>query len=151
MNTFILVVYLMSLLVNSFLHVSCLLTILMISSVFSVFDVVFNPFLSFTEVPLLLIVTIVCFTDHDDSSDIHTTCLACCVCRMFPVIGSASLFVGTRCTCKAVLESISCLWKSFYKSGQNLSVDWWSDHVNGDGSILLSTAQTELIVNQLIM
>ena len=48
------------------------------------------------------------------------------------------------------LESISCLWKSFNKSGQNLSVDW-SDHVNGDGSILFSTAQTELIENQLIM
>ena len=48
------------------------------------------------------------------------------------------------------LESISCLWKSFCKSGQNLSVDW-SDHMNGDGSILLSTAQTELIENQLIM
>ena len=35
-------------------------------------------------------------------------------------------------------------------SGQNLSVDW-SDHVNGDGSILLSTAQTELIENQLFV
>ena len=45
------------------------------------------------------------------------------------------------------LESISCLWKSFCKSGQNLSVDW-SDHVNDDGSILLNTAPTELIENQ---
>ena len=27
----------------------------------------------------------------------------------------------------------------------------WSDHVNDDGSILLSTVQTELIENQLIM
>ena len=42
------------------------------------------------------------------------------------------------------LEGISCLWKSFCKSGQNLSVDW-SDHVNGDGSILFSTVQTEFI------
>ena len=47
------------------------------------------------------------------------------------------------------LECVSCLWKSFNKSGQNLSVDW-SDHVNGDGSILFSTVQTELIENQLI-
>ena len=47
------------------------------------------------------------------------------------------------------LEGIFCLWKSFCKSGQNLSVDW-SDHVNGDGSILFSTVQTELIENQLI-
>ena len=35
-----------------------------------------------------------------------------------------------------------------YKSGQNLSVDL-SDYVNDDGSILLSTVQTELIENQL--
>ena len=48
------------------------------------------------------------------------------------------------------LEGISCLWKSFYKSGQNLSVDW-SDHVNGDGTILFSNAQTELIENQLFV
>ena len=47
------------------------------------------------------------------------------------------------------LEGVSCLWKSFYKSGQNLSVKL-SDNVN-DGSILLSTVQTELIENQLIM
>ena len=47
------------------------------------------------------------------------------------------------------LEGISCLWKSFCKSGQNLSVDW-SDHLNGDGSILFSIVQTELIENQLI-
>ena len=36
----------------------------------------------------------------------------------------------------------------FYKSGQNLSVDL-SDYVNDDGSILLSTVQTEFIENQL--
>ena len=48
------------------------------------------------------------------------------------------------------LEGLSCLWKSLYKSGQNLSVDL-SDSVNDDGSILLSTVQTELIENQLIM
>ena len=46
------------------------------------------------------------------------------------------------------LEGISCLWKSLYKSGQNLSVDL-SDYVNDDGSILLSIVQTELIENQL--
>ena len=48
------------------------------------------------------------------------------------------------------LESISCLWKSFYKSGQNQSV-YWSDNVNGDGSILLGTAQTKMIENQLFV
>ena len=36
------------------------------------------------------------------------------------------------------LEGISCLWKSFYKSGQDLSVSL-SDYVNDAGSILLST------------
>ena len=48
------------------------------------------------------------------------------------------------------LEGISGLWKSLYKSGQNLSVDC-CDHVNDDGSILFSTAQTELIKNQFIV
>ena len=43
---------------------------------------------------------------------------------------------------------VSCLWKSFYKIGQNLSVKL-SDFVNDDGSIVLSTVQTELIGNQL--
>ena len=36
------------------------------------------------------------------------------------------------------LEDISCLWKSFYKSGQKVSVVL-SDHVNDDGSIFRST------------
>ena len=44
----------------------------------------------------------------------------------------------------------SCLWKSFYKSGQNLAVNL-SDNVNDVGSILFSTVQTELIENQLSM
>ena len=48
------------------------------------------------------------------------------------------------------LEGISCLWKSLYKSGQNLSVIL-SDYVTDDGSILLGTVQTELIENQLNM
>ena len=50
---------------------------------------------------------------------------------------------------KCGLEGISRLWKCFCKSGRNLSVDW-SDHVNGDGSILFSTVQTELIESQLV-
>ena len=48
------------------------------------------------------------------------------------------------------LEGISCLWKSFYKSGQDLSVNL-SDHVNDAGAILVSTVQTNLIENQLSM
>ena len=53
--------------------------------------------------------TITCSTDLDDFPDIHTTCLACCVCRLFLVIGSASLFVGLRCTWKAVWKvSLVC-------------------------------------------
>ena len=48
------------------------------------------------------------------------------------------------------LDGVSCLWKSLYMSGQNLSVKL-SDYVNDDGSILLSTVQTELIENQLII
>ena len=48
------------------------------------------------------------------------------------------------------LEGISCLWKSFYKSGQDLSVNL-SDYVNDAGSILLSTVQTKLIENPLSM
>ena len=46
------------------------------------------------------------------------------------------------------LEGISCLRKSFSKSGQNLSVDW-SDHVNDVGSILCSIVQIKLIESQL--
>ena len=48
------------------------------------------------------------------------------------------------------LEGISCLWKSFYKSGQNLSVNL-NDYMNDVGSILFSIVQTELIENQLSM
>ena len=48
------------------------------------------------------------------------------------------------------LEGISCLWKSFCKSGQDLSVNL-SDYVNDAGSVLLSAVQTELIENQLSM
>ena len=48
------------------------------------------------------------------------------------------------------LDGISRLWKFFYKSGQDLSVNL-SDYVNDAGSILLSTVQTELIDNQLNM
>ena len=48
------------------------------------------------------------------------------------------------------LEGISCMWKSFYKSGKDLSVNL-SDCVNDAVSILLSTVQTELIENQLSM
>ena len=98
----------------------------------------------------ILIVTIFCSTDLDDSLGLHATCLACCVCRLFLVIGSASLFVGIRFTWKAGLEGISCLWKSLYKSGQNLPVNL-SDYMNDVGSILFSTVQTELIENQLFM
>ena len=39
------------------------------------------------------------------------------------------------------LEDISCLWKSFYKSGQGLSVNL-SDYVNDAESILLGAVQT---------
>ena len=49
MNTFILVVYFVPLLLNSFLHVSCLVTIVMIP-LCSYFGVVFSFFLSFTAV-----------------------------------------------------------------------------------------------------
>ena len=48
------------------------------------------------------------------------------------------------------LEGVSCLWKLLCKSGQDLSVNL-SDHVNGAGSILFSTVQTELTENQLSM
>ena len=48
------------------------------------------------------------------------------------------------------LEGISCLWKSFYKTGQNLSVNL-SNYMNDVGSILFSAVQTELIENQLLM
>ena len=41
------------------------------------------------------------------------------------------------------LEGISRLWKSFYKSGQNLSVNL--------SDFLFGTVQTELIENQLLM
>ena len=48
------------------------------------------------------------------------------------------------------LEGISCLWKSFYKSGQDLSVNL-SDYVNDAESILLSTVQIKSIENPLGM
>ena len=93
----------------------------------------------------ILIVTITCSTDLDDSPDMQTTCLACCVCHLFLVIGSASLLEhgahGKRS------GRYHLLWKSFYKSGQNLSVNL-SDYMNYFRSILFSTVQTELIENQ---
>ena len=36
-------------------------------------------FLIISSLQFILIVTITCSTDLDDSPDIHTTCLACCV------------------------------------------------------------------------
>ena len=48
------------------------------------------------------------------------------------------------------LEGISGLWTSFYKIGQNLSVNL-SHYVNDVGSFLFSTVQTEVIENQLFM
>ena len=48
------------------------------------------------------------------------------------------------------LEGISCLWKSVYKIGQDVSVNL-SVFINDVGSILLSTVQTKLIENQLSM
>ena len=76
MNTFILVAYLMSFLLKPFLHVSCLVPIMMIPQC-SYFDVVFSLFCH--SLQFILIVTITCSTDLDDSPDTHTTCLACCV------------------------------------------------------------------------
>ena len=145
MNTFILVVYLMSFLLKPFLHVSCLVPIMMIPQC-SYFDVVFSLFCH--SLQFILIVTITCSTDLDDSPDIHTNCLACCLVLSFLVFGSASLFVGTSCTMESGLEGISCLWKSLYKSGQDPSVNL-SDCINDVGSFLLSSVQTELIENQL--
>ena len=146
MNTFILVVYLMSLLLKPFLHVSCLVTIMMIPQCYS-FDVVFSLFCH--SLQFILIVTITCSTDLDDSPDIHTTCLACCV-----VVRFSSWFSQLVCWStehmEIGLEGTPCLWKSCNKSGQDLSVNL-SDYVNDVGSILLSTVQTELIENQLNM
>ena len=48
------------------------------------------------------------------------------------------------------LEGVSCLWKLLCKTGEDLSVNL-SDHVNGAGSILFRTVQTELVENQLGM
>ena len=65
-------------------------------------------------------------------------------------LGSASLFVWNTVHVESGLEDISCLWKSFCKSGQDLSVHL-SDYVNDAGSILLSTVQTKWIENPLSM
>ena len=113
----------------------------------SYFDVVFSLFCH--SLQFILIVTITCSTDLDDSLDIHTTSLACCV-----VVRFSSWFSQLVCWntvhMESGLEGISCLWKSFYQSGQDLSVNL-SDYVNHAGSILLSTVHTELIENQLSM
>ena len=61
-------------------------------------------------------------------------------------LGTASKFVGTRCTWKAVWKESLVSTHSFHKSGQDLSVNL-SDYVSDAGSILLSTVQTELIEN----
>ena len=108
MNTFILAVYLMSFLLKPFLHVSCMVTIMMILQC-SYFHVVFS--FSFHSLQFILIVTITCSTDLDDSPDIHTTCLTCCV-----VVRSSSWFSQLVCWntmhMESGLEGISRLWKS---------------------------------------
>ena len=110
MNTFILVVYLMLILLNSFLRVSCLATILMIPQC-SYFDVVFILFLSFTAV-------------HPDCDDYlfhrswrlswHTHDLPRVLCLSFvsrhwfsQLVCWNTVHMGSG------LEGISCLWKSF--------------------------------------
>ena len=113
----------------------------------SYLDVVYSLFCR--SLQFILIVTITCSTDLDDSPDIHTTCLACCV-----VVRFSSWFSQLVCWntvhMESGLEGISCVWKSFYKSGQDLSVNL-NDYVNDVGSVLLSTVQTELIESQLSM
>ena len=118
MSTFILVVYLMTLLLNPFLSRIMLVTLMMVLQ-YSYFDVGFSLFCH--SLQLILIVTITCSTDFDDSPDMHTTCLACCV-----VVCFSSWF--SRLVCwntvhmESGLEGISCLWKPLYTSGQDLSV-----------------------------
>ena len=83
------------------------------------FDYVFSLFCH--SLQLILIVTMTC-SDLDDSHDIHTTCLACCV-----VVRFSSWFSQLVCWntvhMESGLEGISCLWKPVYKSGQDLSVN----------------------------
>ena len=119
-------------------------TIMMILQCFY-FDVVFSLF--FHSVQFILIVTIAFSTDLDVSPDIHTTCLACCVVARFSSWFS-QLVCWNTVHMESGLEVISCLWKSFCKSRQDLSVNL-SDCENDAGSILLSTFQTELVENQL--
>ena len=92
----------------------------------------------------ILIVTITCSTNHDDFSDKHTTCLVCCACRKFLVIGSASLFVGTRCTWKAVWK-VSLVCES--RISQWTGVTTWTT-MDQFSSVL---PRSKLIENQLIM
>ena len=93
-----------------------------------------------------MIVTITCSTDLDDSPDIHTTCLACCV-----VFHFSSWFSHLVCLEHGAHGKQSGRYllfvKVLYKSGQDLSVNL-SDSVNDAGSILLSTVQVKLIENQ---
>ena len=55
---------------------------------------------------------------------VHTTCLACCICRLLLVIGSASLFAGTRCTWKAVWK-VSLVCGSFSSRVDRISQWTW--------------------------
>ena len=101
-----------------------LVTIVMILQ-YSYFDVVFSLFCH--SLQLILIVTITCSTDLDDSPDIHTTCFACCVVVRFSSWIS-QLVRWNTVHMEAIWKVSLCLWKSFYKSGQDLSVNL-SDYV----------------------
>ena len=98
----------------------------------------------------ILIVTITGSTDLDDSSDTHTTWFACCVWSFVSRHWFSQLVCWNTVHMESGLEGISCLRKSFYKSGQNLPVNL-SDYMNDVGSILFSTVQTKLVENQLFM
>ena len=112
------------------------------------FDVVFSLFCH--SLQFILITTITCSTDLDDFHDTHTRFASRAVLSFVSRLGSASLFVGTRCTWKAVWKVSLVCGSLFTRVDRGLSVNS-SVYVNDAGSILLSTVQTKLIENQLSM
>ena len=86
---------------------------------------------------------ITCSRDLDDSPDIHTTCLACGVVVRFSSWFSQLVCLEHTVHVESGLAAISCLWKSFYKSGQDLSVNL-SDYVFYAESLVRGSLSTRV-------
>ena len=109
----------------------------------SVLILTLSPAYSVILVQFILIVAITCSTGLDDSPDIHTTCLVCCVVVCFSsLVQPACLLEHGAHGKRSGRYLLFC--GSLSTRVDRISVNL-SDRMNDVGSILFSAIQTELI------